>query len=159
MLYIAMLLSILAGVSLVFARMVNASLAKEVGLLTGTFYNYVVGLFVSLLFLVFSKESSTPFHLSFNIVPLWAYLGGVLGVVVVTVSSYLSPKISAFYLTLLIFIGQLFTGIIIDFFTLNELSIGKVFGGILVLVGLSYNLVLDQNREENPTSFSKVESI
>ncbi|MBL3200325.1 EamA-like transporter family protein, partial [Klebsiella pneumoniae] len=46
--------------------------------------------------------------------------------------------------TLLIFIGQLFAGTIIDFFLTNELSIGKVIGGIFVLIGLTYNLLIDR---------------
>jgi transporter family-2 protein len=58
---------------------------------------------------------------------------------------------SAFYLTLFIFIGQLFVGIIIDYFTLKELSLGKIAGGLLVLFGLSYNLLLDKKQAEKAT--------
>ena len=50
-------------------------------------------------------------------------------------------------MTLLIFIGQLFIGIIIDYFALNQLSIGKVIGGLLVLTGLTYNLLLDKKQK------------
>jgi len=78
-------------------------------------------------------------------VPLWAYLGGLTGVLVIVLSSYLTPKISAFYFTLLMFLGQLFVGIIIDYFTLNILPIGKIVGGFSVLVGLNYNLLIDKN--------------
>ncbi|RHW65938.1 EamA-like transporter family protein, partial [Clostridium botulinum] len=68
------------------------------------------------------------------------------GVLVIVLSSYVTPKISSFYLTLIIFIGQLFVGIIIDYFTLNKLSLGNMLGGLLVLIGLTYNLLIDKNQ-------------
>jgi len=57
----------------------------------------------------------------------------------------MTPRISSFYLTLFIFIGQLFMGIVIDYITLGKASTGKVIGGILVLIGLAYNLIVDKN--------------
>ena len=43
MLYIC--IAILAGVSIVVARIINANLAKEIGNWEGTFFNYITGLF------------------------------------------------------------------------------------------------------------------
>jgi bacterial/archaeal transporter family-2 protein len=143
MLYI--FISILAGVTIVVARIINSDLANRIGILQGTFFNYVIGLFFSALFMFFSKEAIGMSK--FQSVPLWAFLGGLVGVLVIVLSSYITPKISSFYLTLLIFIGQLFAGIIIDYYTLNKLSIGKIIGGLLVLIGLSYNLIIDKKQE------------
>ena len=145
MLYI--FISIVAGISIVVARIINCNLAKEIGNFQGTFLNYVFGLLFSFIFLLLSGESTNIFNTKWNMVPLWAYLGGLSGVVVIVMSSYITPKISSFYLTLLIFIGQLFIGIIIDYFALNKLSIGKVIGGIIVLTGLTYNLLLDKKQK------------
>lgn len=142
-------ISILAGVSIVIARIINSNLANEIGIFQGTFFNYVTGLVLSSIFLFFSNETLKLSISKINCIPSWAYLGGIVGVLVVVLSSYITPKISAFYLTLLIFIGQLFMGIIIDYFTLNKLSIGKILGGILVIIGLSYNLTVDKNPEPN----------
>ena len=139
MIYI--LVAILAGVSVVVSRSINSNLAIKIGLFQGTFFNYIVGLLFSVLFLLFNKENN---NINFSAIPLWAYLGGLVGVVVVVLSSYITPKMSAFYLTLFIFVGQLITGILIDYFNLSTLSIGKVIGGILVLIGLIYNLNLDK---------------
>ena len=92
---------------------------------------------------MFSSDSLyIPMH-TLQSIPIAVYLGGLVGVIVISLSNYITPKISAFYLTLLIFIGQLFAGTIIDLLT-NELSIGKVIGGIFVLIGLSYNLLVDR---------------
>jgi len=143
MLYI--LIAILAGVSIVIARIINANLAKKVGVFEGTFFNYVIGLLFSFIFLLFSKELLQLSKINFSIIPWWAYLGGVIGVIVVVLSNYITPRISSFYLTLLIFVGQFFVGMMIDYIALNLLSIGKIVGGLLVLIGLIYNLLLDKD--------------
>ncbi|PGZ06056.1 hypothetical protein COE30_22275 [Bacillus cereus] len=97
-----------------------------------------------MIFLIFSSDSIYISSHTLQKIPFVVYLGGLVGVIVISLSNYITPKISAFYLTLLIFIGQLFMGTIIDFFMTNELSIGKIIGGILVLIGLTYNLFVDR---------------
>ena len=136
-------LAILAGVSIVISRTFNSNLASKIGIFQGTFINYIVGLFFSFLFFFISRESLNISTASLHSIPIWAYLGGLTGVLVVTLSNFITPRISAFYLTLIIFIGQLFVGIIIDYFASNMLSPGKLIGGFLVLMGLAYNLIID----------------
>lgn len=136
-------MAVLAGISIVVARIINANLANRIGLFQGTVFNYLTGVLFSLIFLLFSKEMLSLGNIDWKSIPIWAYLGGIVSVAVVVLSSYVTPKISVFYQTLFVFIGQLFVGIIVDFVVLNQLSIGKVIGGILVLVGLTLNLVLD----------------
>ncbi|OPJ56260.1 DMT family transporter [Alkalithermobacter paradoxus] len=145
MLYI--IISILAGVCVVLSRIVNFSLSKTTGVFQSTFFNYMVGFIFAFIFLFVSGESLNISSLKFESIPYWAYLGGAIGVLIVALSSYITPRISAFYLTLFVFIGQLFVGVAIDYFTLNILSIGKVVGGVLVLIGLAYNLILDKEQE------------
>ncbi|MDF2986695.1 MAG: hypothetical protein K0R50_2205 [Eubacterium sp.] len=142
------IISILAGVSIVLARIINSALASKIGTFQGTLINYIVGLFFSVIFLFISNEFRNAPGTNFGSLPLWAYTGGLLGVIVVTLSNYITMKVSAFYLTLLIFVGQLFSGIAIDYLTAGDISIGKILGGILVLAGLTYNLLLDKNRKE-----------
>lgn len=136
-------MAILAGISIVVARIINANLANRIGLFQGTVFNYLTGVLFSLIFLLFSKEMLSLGNIDWKSIPIWAYFGGIVSVAVVVLSSYVTPNISVFYQTLFVFIGQLFVGIIVDFVVLNQLSIGKVIGGILVLVGLTLNLVLD----------------
>ncbi|CAG9614667.1 hypothetical protein BACCIP111899_03900 [Bacillus rhizoplanae] len=142
MLYIC--IAILAGCSIVIARVINANLATQIGIFQGTFFNYITGLAFSLLFLIFSNESFNMSYTTLQSIPFFAYLGGLVGVIVIGLSNYIIPKISSFYLTLLIFTGQLSMGIIIDFFNSHELSVGKIVGGLLVLMGLTYNLIIDR---------------
>jgi len=69
---------------------------------------------------------------------------------VVIISNIIIPKIPTIYSTLLIFIGQLFTGIVLDYLTGMEISKGKVVGGLLILAGMAYNSMIDRKElEEN----------
>lgn len=147
MLYI--ILSVLAGVSIVLSRVVNSNLSKKIGLFQGTFFNYLTGLSFSIIILAISKDGFNTNAIFSGNVPFQAYLGGFIGVLFVAFSSYITPKMSAFYLTLFTFVGQLLGGIIIDYFSLNILSTGKIVGGILVFVGLAYNLFIDKKSESD----------
>jgi transporter family-2 protein len=146
MFIIALLISVLAGVSVVINRIINSNLAEKIGTFYSTFINYIVGLVFSFIFFFLTREA---FHVSIaemKGIPLWAYLGGLAGVIVIVLSNYITPRISAFYSTLLMFIGQLFVGIILDYVTLHDISIGKLIGGFFVLAGLSYNLWIDKKQ-------------
>ena len=141
---IYILVAILSGVSIVVSRIINSRLGDEIGVFQSTFYNFLTGLLFSMIILFFSSENMNISSEVLSSTPIIAYLGGLIGVISITLSNYVAPKISAFYMALLIFIGQLFTGIIIVYFTLGQLSIVKVFGGIFLCIGLAYNLYLDK---------------
>ncbi len=143
---IYILFSILAGVAIVIQRIINFRLSDKIGLFQSTFYNYIVGLTCSLLVLIISGELLGLRNLNLLSIPLWVYMGGFLGVIVVSLSSVITPKVSSFYLTLIIFIGQIFTGVIIDFITTNNLSAGKIVGGIFIVLGLLYNSRIDKKQ-------------
>lgn len=140
------LISIAAGAIVVISRILNTKLSENVGLIQSSFFNYLTGVFASLLLFVILRDTVSLSQIK-NI-PFYAYLGGLLGVIVVILNSVITPKMSSFYATLIIFIGQLFTGIIIDCITLNTISFTKIVGGILVVAGLAYNLYVDSFSEE-----------
>lgn len=143
MLYI--LLAILSGVSVVLSRIVNFKLAEEIGTFQGTFFNYLTGFITSLIFFFLTKDYINISELS---IPFYAYLGGTIGILVVLMFNYITPKVSSFSLSLLVFIGQLSIGIIIDYFSNNTISVGKILGGLLILLGLSYNIFIDKKAQE-----------
>ena len=143
------ILAILAGVSIVLSRIINYVLAEKIGLFQGTFFNYLLGFIGSLLLLLISGDTLKLFSLSSYQGTWWAYLGGLVGVGVIALSSFLSSKISALYLTLLLFVGQLFGGMLLDYVVNGDFSIQKMIGGILVVVGLGYNLWIDAKSNRN----------
>ena len=58
------------------------------------------------------------------------------------------------YLTLLLFIGQLFTGMLLDYLVAGDFSLNKIIGGVLVIAGLSYNLWIDTKRSKTSKASS-----
>ena len=148
MVIIAIIVSVLAGISVVFGRIFNSKMAERMGLFQGALINYIAGLIISILLTLVMREYLVFSHEQFMGIPLWAYLGGILGIGIVVLSSYLTQKVSAFYLTLLIFLGQLATGVLIDYFVTQEIPFGKSIGGGLVIVGFLYNLKIDHQEEQ-----------
>lgn len=147
MFIVSIIIAIAAGITIVIGRIINSRLAEQIGTLQGTLINYVVGFIISILILFISSETLSITNIQFNKIPLWAYLGGAVGVAVVMLSNYITPRISSFYSTLFLFIGQLFVGIIIDYVMLKNFSLGKLVGGVFVFLGLVYNLRLDQCKD------------
>lgn len=134
------IIAFVTGGLVILSMITNSRLSEGVGIFQGVFINYVVGLIVSVMILLFNLKTVNIG----NNIPWWAYLGGVFGLTVVALSNILIPKIPTIYTTLLIFLGQLFTGIVIDFFIGNGVSKGKLIGGVLISVGLLYNLMIDK---------------
>lgn len=139
------IIALVTGSLVILSMITNSRLSEGVGIFQGVLINYLVGLIVSVMILLFNLKSIS---IGSNI-PWWAYLGGIFGLTVVALSNILIPKIPTIYTTLLIFVGQLFTGIVIDFFTGNSISKGKFIGGILICVGLFYNLMIDKRELAN----------
>lgn len=147
---IYLVIAIFSGATIVIARIFNAQLASHIGLLEGSFYNFMTGLLGSLLLAFSTGEILRAGHtLTSGAVPLWAYLGGVLGLGVVLLSNALTPKLSNLYMTLFIFLGQLVSGFFIDWMLQGSISNGKLLGGFLVLMGLCYNLYLDYTAQSS----------
>lgn len=147
MITLAIIISIIAGISIVFGRICNAKMAEKMGLFQGAFMNYAAGFVVSVIISIMAKEYVSFAASTYRGIPMWAYLGGIVSIGVVVLSSYLTSRVPVFYLTLLIFIGQLVTGILIDFFRIGEVPTGKILGGMLVLIGFIYNLKVDEKQE------------
>jgi len=143
---LAVVVSFLAGLSIVISRTLNAKLADASSESVSTFYNYFVGFTVAIfVFLLLGHGEVTLAE--FAISPRWyIYLGGALGVTVVFLSNVVVAKISAFYLTLLIFIGQVFSGVLIDAIISQAITTRNIIGGILVAIGLSINLIFDHTK-------------
>jgi transporter family-2 protein len=153
MLFVYLFISFLAGVTVVLGRIVNSKLAEKMGTLQSTLINYITGLTLSYIVYLISRDQPISEAFRKVNVPFWAYFGGLAGIIIIMCSNFITPKLSAFYVTLLVFIGQLIIGIIIDYFILHELSIGKCIGGLLVLIGLTINLWIDKKTATAPKTF------
>lgn len=141
--FFAIIASLLAGIFIVVSRMISAGLGNKIGVLSSTLFNYIIGLISTLILILFIKDVNINLSTLSN-VPYYAYLGGALGVIVVSLSSYTSNKTTTFNFSIFCFLGQLFIGLIIDFISFDILSISKIIGGLFVLLGLVYNLKVEK---------------
>ena len=150
---VAVAVSFAAGACIVISRTLNAKLADLTSVRTSTFYNYFVGLIVAIpVFLLLGRNELIFIELVFS-PNIYIYFGGVLGVGVVFISNITVAKVSAFYLTLLIFVGQVFSGVLIDALITRVFSTRNLVGGVFVAVGLCANLLLDNkvlSKEPSP---------
>ena len=137
---LAVLLSIAAGVTNVFSRTVNARLSQQAGALTGSFFNHLTGLPCCLLLWLLAGGAGS----GIAAVPApWMLCGGMLGVAVVLLLNITVPRIAAFRLTLLSFLGQIFTGFAIDLALGQSVSGGLFWGGVICATGLLATMAME----------------
>lgn len=145
----ALFAALTCGITVIVSRTTNAQLSKHISNTASTFYNYLTGGIVSLIVLLISKEIAPSWVLPNSLSGYLMFLGGIVGVFSILLSNYITPRISAFQLTIILFISQIFTGIIIDWLRYDTLSVGKVIGGLLVLFGLIYNTYIDYKQQNS----------
>lgn len=142
MIYIA--IAFATGSMVVLSMVINSKLAARIGVFSGTLVNYTVGLLGITVFLLLKDRGIKVEMGIFETIPIWAYFGGAVGVLVVSLSNVVIPKIPTIYSSILIFIGQISMGMLIDYFLLDIISPGKLLGSGLILVGLLYNFNIDR---------------
>lgn len=132
-----------SGVLLVVSRSFNSRLADETSMVSSTLFNYICGLATAIpVFLLLGRGAlSGGFALSGK---WWMYLGGAIGVCTVFLTNVVVVKIPALYISLLMFVGQVFTGVCLDALIDGALSLQNLLGGVLVALGLTLNLLLER---------------
>lgn len=145
--YIA--LALLTGALVIISISINGNLARRVGLLQAAMTNYLVGLICSILFyFVMNRLVFNIFIDKLGDIPFYYLLGGFIGAIAVVLNNALINKISAVYVTILVFVGQMTTGILIDYFKFHMFSSGKVIGGLIIIIGLLYYISGDKKAKE-----------
>ena len=138
------ILAMIGGFLTTLSMLVNSTLGKKIGLMQSTLMNYLVGLFGSLIVLLFlGTQTKVSVEIITNL-PFYIFTGGILGVIVVYSSNIIIPKIPVVYSSLLLFIGQIIAGIVIDFIIFGSVELNKVIGAIIISIGIVYNSKLDK---------------
>lgn len=138
----AYILAILVGFTIILSMVQNARLEQSINIKQVTLLNFITGLIGTGFVFFFAKESLSIYQ-SLGDIPLFGYIGGLLGVFVVTLITLVMRKISVISATMLMYTGQLLTGIIIDYFRGTELSTGKIIGCGLIIAGVYFNSYID----------------
>lgn len=59
--------------------------------------------------------------------------------IIVPLTNLAVPKMTAFRLTILTFVGQVFSGVLLDLLLGTDISGASFLGGILIVLGLAVN--------------------
>ena len=131
------------GITVVLSRTVNARLSQYVGPLAGSFINHIVGLPITVVIcMILAPGALSAVIPNFSPVP-WIYIGGIMGMCSVMLYNITVPKVAAFQLTMLGFVGQVFMSIVIDLLMKNDYAQVTFVGGLLVAAGVALNMVLE----------------
>jgi len=130
------LLTVLSGFTVLLTIIMLGNINKRIGLMPTTFINFLTGTIGALIILLINNQ------LDFQIlkgIPPYLFLSSFFVIGITMLNGTIINKIPAIYTTMLIFIGQLAAGIIIDYFRYKTFSIGDLIGGFIILLGLGYN--------------------
>lgn len=139
-------ISFASGISMVLSRTANARLAEKTGALQGSLVNHLVGLPITVIlaFAVAAASGTSAAASAGGSFRPWIYFGGALGVVVVMLLNITVPKIPGFQLTLLVFVGQVFTGILLDIVAGSYQTGATLWGGMIIAAGIAVNMILER---------------
>lgn len=137
------LLAVLGGVLTTLSMVVSSTLGKRIGLIQSTIIHYIGGLVGGIFILIGLGSATTPSIMEMSNMPIYIFLGGIIGVMVVYISNVVIPKIPVVYSTLLMFSGQMICAIIIDAIVIGDFPILKLVGAIIVVLGIFYNSRVD----------------
>ncbi len=141
------LLALTTGLLVVLSMSMNSALGKEIGVFRATAVNYTAGLLGSgLLALVWGWSPWSEGTL----VPWWAWSGGFLGVIVVAASNLVLPRIPVVTATILLILGQLGTGLVIDALATGTLNGWQLAGAALVLAGATLTGLPQRAKRSSP---------
>jgi len=139
------LVGVVAGMIIALQAPINAQLARTLGSpIAAATASFIAGtvLLIAVTLIVWEGQA-----VAWRAPPWWMYVaGGFLGAGFVTITLLLVPRMGAAATMGLIVAGQLFAGLVLDrlgYFDLavRELSLGRVGGAVLVVIGalmLSY---------------------
>jgi transporter family-2 protein len=134
------LLPLMAGVAITVQSGINSQLRAQINHpVMAAFISFLVGTIALAIMLLFSK-SAFPALTQYSEISWYKYMGGLLGVFVVTVTLLSVAEIGAANMFVLIVAGQLVTAVLMDHFGIfgmraNPISLQKILGILLLVCG------------------------
>jgi transporter family-2 protein len=136
---LAVALAAMAGVLVGLQAPVNSRLGKSVGSVQAATFSFVVGTVALALVATIFYGGLGSFSQAVK-APAWAWIGGLLGAVYVTVAIVTVRTLGVSGLTALVICGQLAAAVVIDRFGLlgiakQSLGAARIVGLVLLVVG------------------------
>lgn len=133
----AIVASLLAGVGLVVSRMISSTLAEHSGAVASSLINHIVGLPLAIILMfIMGKAELAALPVSLSSTPVWSYIGGFAGLMIIVITNVVLPRVSSFQVSLLLFVGQVFSGAAIDLLLGAGFSARTFYGGVLIALGI-----------------------
>ncbi|MCF7953048.1 MAG: DMT family transporter [Spirochaetales bacterium] len=168
-----LLFALFVGSLTIVQMSINARLAERIGLFRGVRVNYIGGISASLAALIIvlaissggsvssgglgsaggagvsnTGEAAADFSSLLSVlgsIPVYILIGGgMLGVLIVTGSNIILPKIPTIYTSLLNFFGQIVTALITDALIFDILSVRRLLGALLIFIGIAVNVYIEK---------------
>ena len=144
-LLLTLLFTIGIGIAMATQTAVNAQLKDHLyHPIQAAFFSFLVGT-ICLAILMFFHPAQKPSIAQLQHIPVWLWLGGVLGVYNITMSIYAAPKLGFLTFTGLLLFGQITMSIILDHFGLfglqkTPMNWQRIFGACLIAIGIVFTL-------------------
>ena len=140
-----------AGVGLAMATQtaVNSQLRQYLNSpIQAAFFSFLVGticLAIMMLVMMWNGSALKPTLSQLNEIPVWLWVGGLLGVYAVTASIYTAPKLGFLTFTGWVLFGQVIMSMLLDHFGLigvekNPVNWQRLLGAILIAIGIIFTL-------------------
>lgn len=137
-----MLLVLISGIFATTQAGVNAILSSYLkSNLTAALISFFVGS-IGLFIFIFAFRLYPTEEIAFSNIPWWAYLGGLLGAFLVTVTIFAVPRLGATTMFALFIAGQMLASIIYDHFGIlgypkHPVSLIRVLGVVMIFIGVA----------------------
>lgn len=106
-------LALFNGLLVILARLANARLGTFISGTGASIWNHVVGFVVLTVIVLFMPGGRAPIW-QLSDIPLYLFLGGLLGAAYVALNNWVIPHVGATRGTLLVVAGQMVVGTLID---------------------------------------------
>lgn len=140
-------LAFFSGFTILLSIIMLGKINQRVGLLRTSFVSFSVGTVGSILLMLVVHDFNLA---TLKDVPYYLYFGFIIVISITMINGTIINKIPATYATILVFVGQLTSGIIIDYLRFGIFSFGDLIGGILIILGLVFNNSVDKKRSMLP---------
>lgn len=134
-------LGVVAGAFLAIQAPINAALSKGLGMPVAAAASSFLAGAVALAFVSMAVSQAQGVSIDWRVPPVWMFFaGGCLGAAFVTAVIILTPRLGAAATMGCVVAGQLFAGILLDRIgflglAVREISLGRIAGAMLLLVG------------------------
>lgn len=142
-------LALITGLTVVISRTINGALGKRSTASLSAWYNHLMGLIGSVIVLAFLGFPGEIPYSEIGIDNFWIFTGGILGVLVVTFSNFLIHHVSSYSMTLLLFIGQITGGVLLDIFLEGTFAPVQIVAGLIIVIGFSMNAYMTKPSRES----------